>query len=111
MSDSTGKRVQIYQIFDYFSENKADSPFSAKGVLGNFFSDEKRVLQKWVKFGLNYIRKRKLIPHLKLIGNYLVSIEKDLLPPVSPEDGRKTVNLLECIKKSLDEHQPVMVSP
>jgi UDP-N-acetyl-2-amino-2-deoxyglucuronate dehydrogenase len=111
MSDSTGKRVQVYQIFDYFLENKADSPFSAKGALGNFFSDENRVLQKWIKFGSNYAHKRKLIPHFKLIGNYLVSIEKDLPPPVTPEDGRKTVNLLECIKKSLDEHQPVMVSP
>jgi len=109
--DSKGKRVQIYRNFDYFFENQVESPYSVGGVLRNFFSDEKRTLQKWVRFGLNYIKKRKLIPHFRLICNYLVSIEKNLSPPVSPEDGRKTVNLLECIKKSLDEHQPVMVRP
>jgi predicted dehydrogenase len=107
---SNGKRAQIYRNFDYFFENQADSPYSVGGVVHNFFSDEKRILQKWAKFGLNYIHKRKMIPHFKLFSNYLVSIEKDLPPPVTPEDGRKTIYLLECIKDSLDRHEPVVFS-
>lgn len=110
LCDSSGKRVQIYRNFDYFLENKADSPYSVGGAVRNFFSDEKRTLQKWINFGVNYVKKRKLVPHFNLINNYILSIERDLPPPVTPEDGRKTVNLLECIKKSLSEHQTVAVS-
>jgi predicted dehydrogenase len=108
--DSNQRRVQIYRNFDYFLENKAESPYTVGGVIRNFFSEEKRILEKWIKFGINYFRKEKMIPHLKLITSFLDSIEKDLPPPVSPEDGKKTVNLLECIKKSLDEHRPVMLT-
>ena len=109
MCDFEGKRAQIYRDFDYFVENLVDPPHSVEGVLRGFFADEKRTLQKWAKFGLNYIYKRKLIPHFKLIGNLIMSIENDLHPPISPEDGRNTINLLECIEKSLNEHRPVTV--
>ena len=107
--DSEGKRAQIYRNFNYFRENQEVPPLSVGGVIQGFFTDEKRTLQKWVKFGLSYIQKTKRIPHFKLISNYMVSIKKNLPPPVSPEDGRKTINLLECIKKSLDEHRPIAV--
>ncbi|MHC3128457.1 MAG: Gfo/Idh/MocA family oxidoreductase [Candidatus Bathyarchaeota archaeon] len=110
MCDSTGKRAQVYRNFDYFLENQAEyAPYSVGGVLRGFFTDEKRVLQKWGRFGLNYFKGSKLISHFKLISNYLESIEKDLPPPVTPEDGRKTIQLLECIRKSLDEQRPVSV--
>lgn len=109
ISDSEGKRLQIYRDFDYFLENSVAPPHTVGGVARGFFTDEKRTLQKWAKFGLNYVRGRKMIPHLKLVGNYIASIEKGLPPPVSMEDGRNTINLLECIEKSLDEHRPVMV--
>ena len=110
MCDAKGKRAQIYRNFDYFLENRAAPPLSTKGVLSGFFAEEKRTLQKWLRFGLSYIQERKMIPHFKLIGNYIMSIEKDLSPPVPPEEGRKTVHLLECIKKSLDNNCPIVVS-
>jgi predicted dehydrogenase len=110
IGDSRGKRLQIYRDFDYFLENSAPPPQTVKGVGNSFIADEKRILQKWAKFGLNYIQKRKMIPHLKLIGNYITSIEKGLPPPILPEDGRNAVHLLECIEKSLDEHRPVEVT-
>jgi len=106
---SEGKRAQIYRNFDCLVENQAVSPLSVNEAVQGFFTDEKRTLQKWANFGLNYILKRKMIPHFKLICNYIVSIKEDLPLPVSPQDGRKTINLLECIKKSLDEHRPVAV--
>jgi len=110
LRDSTGKRVQIYRDFDYFFENSQSPPFSVGGVMRNFFVDEKRILQKWTRFGLSYVRKRKIFPTFQLISNYIECIKKDLPPPVSPEDGRNAINLLEAIKKSLDEQRPVAVN-
>jgi predicted dehydrogenase len=112
MCDSNWRRVQIYRNFDYFLENNAlHAPYNVGGVMRSFFTDEKRVLQKWAKFGLNYFKRNKLIPHSKLISSYLESIEKDVPSPITPEDGRKTIQLLECIKNSIDEQRPVAVSP
>ena len=110
IGDSEGKQMQIHRDFDYFLENSVDPPHTVGGVIRGFFAEEKRTLQKWAKFGLNYLQKKKMIPYFKLVSNYIMSIEKDLPPPVSPEDGRNTINLLECIEKSLDEHRPVIVS-
>lgn len=107
LSDSTGKRVKIYRDFDYFVENMEEPPFTAGGVARNFFVDEKRILQKWVRFGVCYFRKRKLLPTFNLIRNYIESIKNDLPPPVSSEDGTSTINLLECIEKSLSEQRSV----
>lgn len=110
ITEAGGNRAQIYRNFDYFLENNAPrAPYTPGGVMKAFFTDEKRVLSKWATFGLNYIKRSKLIPHFRLISSYLESIEKDLPPPVTPEDGRKTIQLLECIKKSLDEQKPVAV--
>ena len=108
--DAGGRKLQAYRDFDYFIENKAYPPLSAKGVTRGFLTEEKRVLQKWAKFGFNYVQRRKMIPHFKLFTKYLDSIENDLPSPVTPEDGRKTINLLEHIKKSLDENQPSLIA-
>lgn len=109
LRDTTGKRIEIYRDFDYFIEKVKDPPINVSKTLQSFFTDENRVLQKWVRFGLSYICKRKLLPTYYLINSYIKSIKKDLQPPVSPEDGKSTVKLLECIKKSLDTHQPIKV--
>lgn len=109
LRDSTGKMVQINWEFDHFLEKSEEPPFTVGGVVRNIFVDEKRILKKWARFGICYFRKRKLLPTFNLISNYIECIRKDLPPPVSPEDGRSTINLLECIEKSLDEHQPTKV--
>jgi len=108
--DSKGKRMQIYRDFDYLFENSAPPPHTTSGVWKSFIADERRVLKKWAKFGLNYIQKRKTIPHLRLISSYIKSIEDDQQPPISLEEGKNTIHLLECIEKSLNEHQPIAVS-
>jgi predicted dehydrogenase len=107
LRDSTGKRIQIHWEFNYFLEKKEDPPFTVRKVIRNIFVDERRLLQKWKSFGISYFRRSKLLPTLNLISKYVESIQKDLPPPVSPQDGRKTINLLECIEKSLDEKRPV----
>jgi len=107
---SKGKRAQIYRDFDYFFENTVNPPLKSANVFRAFIAEEKRVLKKWTNFGLNYFQKRKLIPHLQLVSNFITSIEKDLPPPVSPKAGRNTINLLECIEKSLDMRQAIIVN-
>jgi len=107
LRDTTGRRVQIHWEFDHFLEKSEEPPFTVGKVARSFFVDEKRILQKWLRFGTCYFRKRKSLPLFNLISSYIQSIERDLPPPVTPEDGRKTINLLECIEKSLDEQRPV----
>jgi UDP-N-acetylglucosamine 3-dehydrogenase len=108
--DSTGKRMQILWDFDYFLENMEEPPFTIGKAVKNFFVDEKRILKKWTRFVTCYFRKRKLLPAFNLISHYIESIKRDQPPPVPPEDGRNTINLLECIEKSLNEQRPVHVS-
>ena len=108
--DNTGRRMQIHWEFDYFLENSEDPPFTVGKVARNVLVDEKRILQKWARFGICYFRRGKLLPTFNLISSFIDSIEKDLPSPVSAEDGRRTINLLECIEKSLDEQRPVTMN-
>jgi predicted dehydrogenase len=111
LRDTTGRRLQLHWEYDYFFEPKTQPPYTAGNVVKNFLSDEKRTLQKWYSFGKSYLGKGKLVPTYNLINSYVESIKKDLPSPVSPEYGRNTVNLLECIQKSLDEKRPIRVNP
>ena len=110
LRDSTGRRVQIHWEFDYFLENLEDPPLTVRKVARNIFVDEKRILQKWIKFGVSYFRKRKLLPMFNLISSYIESVKNDLPPPVTPEEGKNTINLLECIEKSLHEQRPILIN-
>ncbi len=107
--DSKGRRAQIYRDFDFFFETNEYPPQTVGGVINSFSADLKRTLQKWARFGLNYVQKKKLTPHFRLISSYIESIERDLPPPITPEDGRRTITLLESIEKSLDENQRVTI--
>jgi predicted dehydrogenase len=107
---SNGKRVQIHWEFDYYLEKDLEPPFKVSRLIQNIFVDEKRLLQKWAKLGISFLRRRKLLPTFGLISHYIESIKKDLPPPVLPEDGRNTINLLECIEKSLNESRPVLIN-
>lgn len=111
LKDSTGRRLQIfYDFFHYMQENSQKPPFTVGLAVKDTLADEKRLLQKWAKFGSSYLQKRNLLPTTNLITSYLEAIKKDLPAPVTPEDGRRTVNLLECIEKSLDSKQPVRMN-
>lgn len=108
--DSRGRRIQLYWDFDYMVENSEDHPFTVGSAFKNFLVDEKRLLQRWSRFGFSYFRRRKLLPTFNLISSFVESIEKGLPSPVPPKEGRNTIRLLECIQKSLDERQPVRFS-
>jgi predicted dehydrogenase len=106
--DTSGKRLQVYRDFNLLMERSEIPPFTVSKVFRNFLVDEKRVLQKWARFGLTYFEKAKLLALSNLISGFVESVKNDLPPPVSAIDGRNTINLLECIEKSLDEGKPVL---
>jgi len=103
---SDGRQIQILN-YNYFTEYPETNP---KHVLQGFYSDQKRITKKWIKSFLSNLRNRHLLfclPQYILINKYLDAIKNDSDLPVTPEDGRKTVRLLECIEESLNKSQPV----
>jgi predicted dehydrogenase len=107
---SNGKRLQIFRDFDYVLDKSATPAFSVGAVFKNYYIDQKRILRKWARFGLSYMRKRKLLPTFNLISAYIASIAENQPPPIPAEQGKKTIKLLECIERSLDEKKPVMLN-
>jgi len=106
--DSKGKKIQIlnYNLFLEFSEKPERS------LLQGFYQDQKRIMKKWIKFFLNNVRYHKFIkclPQYILITKFIESIKNDKEPPVTPNDGRRTVKLLEYIEKSLNKNEPIKV--
>lgn len=107
LQSTDGRRLQINWEFDYLHELSEDPPFTYGGVARNMLVDDKRLLQKWIRFITAYVKKKKRLPMFNMISSYVDSIKMNLPPPVTPQDGRKTIQLLECIEKSLNTHEPV----
>lgn len=72
----------------------------------SFYSDLRRILRRFVKTKtpLGYF-----IGHFHLVKSYVESLENGSPPPVKPEEGKKTIKLLECIEQSLNTHKIVTV--
>lgn len=104
--DSAGRRIQTYLPHGYIIERMTESPAEFMGVLRNYFSDQARVYKKWRKFAADQLKKPQL-GHFKLISSYAESLRKGFPSPVTGEDGRNAIMLLECIEKSLNEKRPV----
>lgn len=107
---SDGRRVQTFLPHGYIIERMQESPADVVGVARCFFSDEKRLFRKWTKFAKDQFKKPPS-GHFDLISSYVESLEKGSSPPVTGEDGRNAIRLLECIKESLEERRPVNYSP
>lgn len=108
--DTAGRRIQLHWEFDYVLENSELPPYKVANVIRGGFVDQQRIIQKWLHFDVSYLRKRKLLPTYNLISGYTEALRHGLQPPVTPEDGRKTINLLECIEQSLEMRKPVKLS-
>ncbi|MEM2144524.1 MAG: Gfo/Idh/MocA family oxidoreductase [Candidatus Jordarchaeaceae archaeon] len=105
---SDGKRIQI---LDYINLVELAEKYP-KNDLQGFYWDVQNVIKKWSKIMIESLRKKELlncIAHYNLISKYIQSLKEDLEPPVKPYEGKKTIELLECIEKSLDENQIVRI--
>jgi predicted dehydrogenase len=103
---SDGRRIKIWN-YSHLLEESQKVPNS---LIKAFWREEKRILKKWFKVALDNIRKGELlrcISHFNLITKYVQSLKFDLQPPVSAQEGRKTIKLLECIEESLNKNRPV----
>jgi predicted dehydrogenase len=105
---SKGRKIEIlnYNFFVEFPEKPH------KHMLQGFYRDQKLITKKWTKFFINNIRNRKLLnclPQYILLNKFIESIKNDTDPPVTPEDGKKTVRLLEYIEESLNKNEPIKV--
>jgi predicted dehydrogenase len=109
ITDSNGGRVQTFLPHGYIIERMKEPPASLGGVFSNYFSDQSRLYKKWGKFAKDQIKKPTL-GHFKLISSFANSLEKGLPSPVTGEDGRNAIKLLECIEKSLNEKRSVEYS-
>lgn len=103
---SDGRRVQAFLPHGYVIERAQESAADVAGVMRNLLTDLKRLYMKWVKFAADQIKQPNL-GHPDLISAYIKSLEENAPPPVTGEDGRNTIKLLECIEESLNEHKPV----
>jgi UDP-N-acetylglucosamine 3-dehydrogenase len=104
--DSKGKKIRILN-YNFFLQDSEKTP---KHIPQGFYQDLKQITGKWANFFINNLRNYKLLrclPHYILITQFIESIKNDGDPPVTPEDGRKTVRLLEYIEESLNKNSPI----
>lgn len=106
---SNGRRVQTFLFHGYVVERTQKAAANLAGVARNWFTDEKRLFKKWWRFTMNQIKKPGT-GHMGLISSYVESLEKGSPLPVTGEDGRNAVRLLECIDESLKRQKPVHYS-
>ncbi|MEM2742028.1 MAG: Gfo/Idh/MocA family oxidoreductase [Nitrososphaeria archaeon] len=104
-----GRRVQAFLPHGYVIERAQESIADVAGVVRNFLTDLKRLYRKWSKFAMDQFKK-PTSGHFELITSYVDCLEKGRTPPVTGEDGRNTIRLLECIQESLDMKKPVNVN-
>jgi predicted dehydrogenase len=104
--DATGQRIQTYLPHGYIMERMQESPANMVGAFRNWYTDEKRLFKKWLKFAKDQVKKPQL-GHFNLITNYVESLQKGAPSPVTGEDGRNAIRLLECIEQSLNEKKPI----
>lgn len=109
INGSNGRRVETYLFHGYTIDRAEEKAANWAGVLHNFATDEKRLITKWKKFIVDQIRKPQSA-HFDLIRSYVESLQKGSTPPVTGEDGRNAIRLLECIEESLNEQKPVNYS-
>jgi predicted dehydrogenase len=106
LMSSNGKRIQILS-YNYLLETPEKPPAN---FLKGFYLDQKMIIKKWTKSVVENIRKGDLLTclyHYNLISKFMQSIKDDSDSPVKPEDGRKTIQLLECIEESINIKQAV----
>jgi len=107
-------RIAIMNLeFDHFLERSEEPPAGAIGeIASKFYRDTRRVLEREIKFGMNLVVGRQSFAfhsHIDLIKAYVDSLRDDGPQPVSLEEGKNAIRLLECIEESLKGHEVVSI--
>lgn len=108
LSSSDGRRIQILD-YNYLQEIPEKTP---RGLVSGFYSDQRMIMKKWMTTTLDSIRKGDMgycLPHHTLISKYIEALRVDSEVPVKPEEGKRAVNLLECIERSLNQKRSIEI--
>ena len=106
-TNKNGERFKIFRDYGFLSKHDKFPPHKFNSVVSNIFYDEYSLLKKWMSYGKHYIEKGRIRPMFNIIREYISSLNNEQSEPVTPEDGRNTVHLLECIKKSLSNGKSI----
>ena len=110
ITSSKGRAVQTHLFHGYNIEKTEEKAKKWTGVLHNYYTDQKRLFTKWKKFLVDQVKGQQSAGHFGLISSCVENLEKGVSPPVTGEDGRNAIRLLECIDQSLTEKKPVSYS-
>lgn len=75
--------------------------------------DQKMIMKKWIKSlisNLHYRNMLIILPHYTFFNKFMDALKNNLEPPVTPENGRQTIRLLECINESLNKNLPIKLN-
>jgi predicted dehydrogenase len=106
ITSADGKRAWPQVHGDYHSILELEKP----ELGGAVYSEVKRLLRYVLRSRRGAGSKLDyFVGHFYLIKKYLKSLNDGSPPPVPPEEGKKTVRLLECIEQSLNTREAVPV--
>jgi UDP-N-acetylglucosamine 3-dehydrogenase len=106
INDADGKRAFMISPPPIANEGY-DTLLERSGIAEtSLVYDLKRAFRRLVKtrMSLGYY-----LGHFHLISSYMKSLTDDMPSPVQPEEGKKTVALLESVEESLNTHKAVEV--
>ena len=114
LAKETRKIYEIYSSDGKCAFMEAPPPWASEGydVLVEKSAETRRVsYAKLKKFIPRFVKHKTplsyFIGHFHLISSYMKTLRKGSPPPVPPEEGKKTIKLLECIEQSLDTNEVV----
>lgn len=108
ITSQNGNAAKIFISLDSFLDQ---SKLINKAPL-KFLTEEKDHLVSWTKATIRSLYHRKryydfINSKYLLMKSYVESLQNKLPPPVSSEEGKDTIVLLECIKESLETEKVV----
>lgn len=108
ITSKNGNRAKIDISLDTFIDKSKHTDRSYV----KFYHEERDLLKSWMKAISRALYHRKkdydfINSKFLLMKSYIESIENNSPPPVTPEQGKDTIKLLECIQKSLNTNEVV----
>jgi len=103
ITSQNGNGAKIFISLDSFLDK---SKYTSKAPI-RFYQEGKDHLVSWTKATLRSLYHRSryydfMNSKYLLMKDYVESLSNKSPPPVSPEEGKDTIKLLECIKESLE---------
>ncbi len=104
IDSADGKQAWPQVDGDYHSILELEKPRAG----GMVYSEIKRIFRYLLRSRRDmYSHLNYFVGHFYLINQYMNSLKNGSPPPVQPEEGKRTIKLLECIEESLNTHKTI----